>query len=212
MYANFRNHSVAWDWREDKIFENCLVEIPDYVENRWQLIAQRIPGKSAEDVRVHYEVLLFDLGQIHAGMIEPPSYPEQTVSVDCDDRSRLRDSGQISFASSPARSRHLEVDRKKGTPWTEHEHRLFLLGLKKYGKGDWRSISRNLIVTKTPTQVASHAQKYFLRQSDDKKVKKRSSIHDITTTIDSLTVPAQLNYPVPDQAQFQYFPSPYDVS
>jgi len=40
---------------------------------------------------------------------------------------------------------------------------LFLNGLKKYGKGDWRSISRNCVVTRTPSQVASHAQKYFLR-------------------------------------------------
>ncbi|KAL2943135.1 Transcription factor DIVARICATA [Bienertia sinuspersici] len=58
---------------------------------------------------------------------------------------------------------------------------LFLIGLEKYGKGDWRSISRNVVVTRTPTQVASHAQKYYLRQSSGKKERKRSSIHDITT-------------------------------
>ena len=60
-------------------------------------------------------------------------------------------------------------------------NRLFLIGLQKFGKGDWRSISRNVVVTRTPTQVASHAQKYFLRQSSVKKERKRSSIHDITT-------------------------------
>lgn len=175
------------------------------------MIARRIPGKSPEEVMVHYETLLFDVGQIDSGMVDPPSYPDQTVSLGWDDRSRLRDSGQVSFASGPARSRHIEVERKKGTPWTEHEHRLFLVGLKRYGKGDWRSISRNVIITKTPTQVASHAQKYFLRQSDGKKEKKRSSIHDITTAIDSLTVPAQPNLPVPEQANFQYFESLHDA-
>lgn len=56
-----------------------------------------------------------------------------------------------------------------------------MIGLKRYGKGDWRSISRNVVVTRTPTQVASHAQKYFLRQTSGKKERKRSSIHDITT-------------------------------
>lgn len=60
-------------------------------------------------------------------------------------------------------------------------NRLFLIGLEKYGKGDWRSISRNVVVTRTPTQVASHAQKYYLRQNSGKKERKRSSIHDITT-------------------------------
>lgn len=59
--------------------------------------------------------------------------------------------------------------------------RQFLLGLKKYGKGDWRNISRNFVTTRTPTQVASHAQKYFIRQLSGGKDKRRSSIHDITT-------------------------------
>lgn len=44
-------------------------------------------------------------------------------------------------------------DRRKGVPWTEEEHKLFLLGLAKFGKGDWRSIARNFVVSRTPTQV-----------------------------------------------------------
>ncbi|CAK9156343.1 unnamed protein product [Ilex paraguariensis] len=58
---------------------------------------------------------------------------------------------------------------------------LFLLGLDKYGKGDWRSISRNFVVTRTPTQVASHAQKYFIRLNSMNKDRRRTSIHDITS-------------------------------
>lgn len=37
------------------------------------------------------------------------------------------------------------------------------------------------MTTRTPTQVASHAQKYFNRQLTGGKDKRRSSIHDITT-------------------------------
>ena len=37
------------------------------------------------------------------------------------------------------------------------------------------------MVTRTPTQVASHAQKFFLRQNSTNKDRKRSSIHDINT-------------------------------
>ena len=66
-----------------------------------------------------------------------------------------------------------------GTPWTEEEHRMFLLGLQKLGKGDWRGISRNYVNTRTPTQVASHAQKYFIRQSNVSRRKRRSSLFDM---------------------------------
>ncbi|KAF3532244.1 hypothetical protein DY000_02042357 [Brassica cretica] len=63
--------------------------------------------------------------------------------------------------------------RIKGTTWTEEEHRRFLLGLQKLGKGDWRGISRKYVRTRTPTQVASHAQKYFMKQSNV------STLHDM---------------------------------
>eukprot|EP00237_Pycnococcus_provasolii_P011371 CAMPEP_0198711794 /NCGR_PEP_ID=MMETSP1471-20131121/3790_1 /TAXON_ID=41880 /ORGANISM="Pycnococcus provasolii, Strain RCC733" /LENGTH=320 /DNA_ID=CAMNT_0044471669 /DNA_START=59 /DNA_END=1018 /DNA_ORIENTATION=- len=84
------------------------------------------------------------------------------------------------------RARLLALDEKKKTReirpdqaranWTKEEHRQFLLGLEKYGKGDWRSISRNCVVTRTPSQVASHAQKYYLRLSAT--TRKRGSIND----------------------------------
>ncbi|OAY69594.1 Transcription factor MYB1R1, partial [Ananas comosus] len=45
-------------------------------------------------------------------------------------------------------------ERKKGVAWTEEEHRMFLVGLHKLGKGDWRGISRNFVITRTPTQPA----------------------------------------------------------
>ncbi|XP_050120714.1 transcription factor MYB1R1-like [Malus sylvestris] len=74
-----------------------------------------------------------------------------------------------------------ERERKRGVPWTEEEHKLFLLGLQKVGKGDWRGISRNFVKTRTPTQVASHAQKYYLRRSNLNRRRRRSSLFDITT-------------------------------
>ncbi|XP_041999413.1 transcription factor MYB1R1-like [Salvia splendens] len=72
-------------------------------------------------------------------------------------------------------------ERKRGIPWTEDEHKLFLLGLAKVGRGDWRGISRNYVKSRTPTQVASHAQKYFLRRSNSNRRRRRSSLFDITT-------------------------------
>ncbi|KAL6857049.1 hypothetical protein ACP4OV_018431 [Aristida adscensionis] len=72
-----------------------------------------------------------------------------------------------------------KTSTKKSVPWTEEEHRTFLAGLEKLGKGDWRGIAKNFVTTRTPTQVASHAQKYFLRQTNPNKKKRRSSLFDM---------------------------------
>ncbi|XP_075508755.1 transcription factor MYBS3-like [Primulina tabacum] len=82
-------------------------------------------------------------------------------------------------------------ERKRGVPWTEEEHRMFLLGLQKLGKGDWRGIARNYVVSRTSTQVASHAQKYFVRQCNVSRRKRRSSLFDIIAdeSVDTPMVP-----------------------
>ncbi|XP_010267151.1 PREDICTED: transcription factor MYB1R1 isoform X2 [Nelumbo nucifera] len=85
-------------------------------------------------------------------------------------------------------------ERKKGVPWTEEEHRLFLMGLQKLGKGDWRGIARNFVISRTPTQVASHAQKYFIRQSNATRRKRRSSLFDMVPDMES-----ELMEAIPDE-------------
>ncbi|KAK1382718.1 Transcription factor DIVARICATA [Heracleum sosnowskyi] len=180
------NDSVQWSRYDDKLFEKALVMFPEDMPNRWQKIAEQVPGKTVEDVRVHYDALLHDVLEIDSGRVELPNYPD-------DGFLGFEETGanQISFGG---KARHADGDRKKGTPWTEEEHRLFLIGLERYGKGDWRSISRNVVVTRTPTQVASHAQKYYLRQNSMKKERKRSSIHDITTNLPILKMKLVENF------------------
>ncbi|WVY92523.1 hypothetical protein V8G54_031611 [Vigna mungo] len=69
-------------------------------------------------------------------------------------------------------------NKRKRITWTKEEHRRFLEGLDICGKGNWKNISA-YIQTKSASQVASHAQKYFIRQSKSKEQKKRKSIHDM---------------------------------
>ncbi|GLT88730.1 hypothetical protein SLE2022_067420 [Rubroshorea leprosula] len=193
--------SPFWSRSEDKLFEEALVDFPEGYPGRWQKIAERVPGRSPEDVENHYLKLVRDVSDIESGLIDVPDY------ADDDDWAILSnpDSGH-QFPLS--KSKNAETERKKGTPWTAEEHKLFLYGLQKYGKGDWRSISRNVVQTRTPTQVASHAQKFFLRQQSGKKERKRSSIHDITmvdpNTV-SVQVPAEQVW-VPAQPEMQQLP------
>ncbi|XP_039690560.1 transcription factor MYB1R1 [Medicago truncatula] len=89
----------------------------------------------------------------------------------------------IQAESGPEESHPPGRVQRKSIHWTDDEHKLFLKGLKKHGKGRWKDISKEFVVTKTPTQIASHAQKYFIHQNVkdiEKKEKKRKSIHDTT--------------------------------
>ncbi|CAM6025700.1 unnamed protein product [Sphagnum balticum] len=196
------NHSGAWTRQEDLVFENALAIHEDEAPNRWENVAALIPGRDVAAVKRHYEILREDIGSIDAGRIPIPSYctlSSSSPSVSDDLGTKLGHSAGFhegpphSMQASPGvlgspsgvrgvtTSKSADQERRKGIPWTEEEHRLFLIGLTKFGKGDWRSISRNFVISRTPTQVASHAQKYFIRLNSINKDKRRSSIHDITS-------------------------------
>ena len=59
------------------------------------------------------------------------------------------------------RTRRDENPKKRGEKWSVEEHELFLTGVRACGRGQWRQISKNFVKTRTPVQVASHAQKHF---------------------------------------------------
>ncbi|KAF6147654.1 hypothetical protein GIB67_028086, partial [Kingdonia uniflora] len=96
--------------------------------------------------------------------------------------------GARSYASSVNR---LHVRSKRGIPWSKKEHRTFLEGLGRLGKGDWKGISKIFVLTRTPTQIASHVQKFFLRQATLNKKKRRSSLFDLAARTQISNVPVK---------------------
>ncbi|XP_010498308.1 PREDICTED: transcription factor MYB1R1 [Camelina sativa] len=106
---------------------------------------------------------------------EDKNEADATTVILADGYASANDAVHISSSSGGNR------ERKRGVPWTENEHKRFLIGLQKVGKGDWKGISRNFVKSRTPTQVASHAQKYFLRRTNLNRRRRRSSLFDITT-------------------------------
>lgn len=65
--------------------------------------------------------------------------------------------------------------------WKQSEHDQFLIGLRVHGKGKWAKISKDFVPTRTPTQVASHAQKYFARMAS--MGRRRKSIFDAKSVL-----------------------------
>ncbi|KAI4331568.1 hypothetical protein MLD38_029745 [Melastoma candidum] len=175
---------TKWTVEENKQFENALAVFDKDTPDRWLKVAAMIPGKTVGDVIKQYRDLEEDVSDIEAGLIPIKRHGNSCFTLEWIEEDQGYDGFKQLFNGCGKRgmsTRSSEHERKKGVPWTEDEHRLFLMGLKKYGKGDWRSISRHFVTSRTPTQVASHAQKYFLRQHNGGKDKRRSSIHDITT-------------------------------
>ncbi|KAG9456760.1 hypothetical protein H6P81_001268 [Aristolochia fimbriata] len=170
-----------WNRESEKAFENAIAtHLAKHSKPNWEEIASAVPGKTIEEVKRHYDILVEDVEAIEAGRVPIPGY----ISDDAGSGEKKGNSGfGGGFESNSAGkgSSKAEQERRKGIPWTEEEHRLFLLGLEKFGKGDWRSISRNFVISRTPTQVASHAQKYFIRLNSMNRDRRRSSIHDITS-------------------------------
>ncbi|KAL5726050.1 hypothetical protein ACHQM5_009121 [Ranunculus cassubicifolius] len=185
-----------WTREEDKAFEKAIaMHWKEDLKDQWEKIASFVPSKSMAEVKRHYELLLEDVNAIETGLVPLPNYMgDESTSKE---NHEMKEDNKMNYnygngfygvsggggsgrqgGKGGSRS---EQERRKGIPWTEEEHRLFLLGLDKFGKGDWRSISRNFVISRTPTQVASHAQKYFIRLSSMNRDRRRSSIHDITS-------------------------------
>ncbi|CAL0334874.1 unnamed protein product [Lupinus luteus] len=198
------SHNTEWTREENKNFESALAIYDKDTPDRWLKVAATIPGKTVFDVIKQYRELEEDVSEIEEGHVPVPGYLESSFMLEMVENNSY-DACRKRAATTMKGSDH---ERKKGVPWTEEEHKRFLMGLLKYGKGDWRNISRNFVFTKTPTQVASHAQKYYIRQnlSVGKENKRRPSIHDIT--IVNLAETTSLDKDIPLVFIDSHLPSP----
>lgn len=122
----------VWTREQDIAFEHALVKYPDEdSKDRWEKIAAEVSGKSEEEIKNHYELLLEDLDRIESGVVPLPVY---SSSLD-DSESHAGNGGTSKKGGNQntSESNHVgkgsksDQERRKGIAWTEDEHRLVIL-------------------------------------------------------------------------------------
>lgn len=121
-----------WTREENKLFENALARVEGNNPDRWQRVAEAIPGKTAWEVMAHYRDLEADVTQIEAGYFPfSGTFAFSAFTLDWgSDLHKYHDhnhQNQTPYFSGggkrlPAKSAS-DQERKKGVPWTQEEHR-----------------------------------------------------------------------------------------
>ncbi|XP_023002562.1 protein RADIALIS-like 4 [Cucurbita maxima] len=82
--------SSTWTPKQNKKFEDALAFYPEDTPDRWQKVARAVGGKTAEEVKRHYDILVHDLMHIESGKVPLPKYkPITSNSIVCGDEQRL---------------------------------------------------------------------------------------------------------------------------
>lgn len=129
MTVDEKGKNSIWSREQDKAFENALATCPEDASDRWEKIAAGVPGKTLEEIKDHFELLVDDVNQIESGFIPLPSYsfsshvsPSHAIEEGTGKKGDHHglDNNESRLGSKPPR---LDQERRKGTAWTEDEHR-----------------------------------------------------------------------------------------
>lgn len=122
--------SSLWSREQDKAFENALAIYPEDSLDRWDKIAADVEGKTLEEIKQHYELLVDDISQIEAGCVPLPCYNSSSEgsTSHASDEGNSKKGGHTGHYSSESnhgsKASRADQERRKGIAWTEDEHRL----------------------------------------------------------------------------------------
>ncbi|KAM7521140.1 hypothetical protein LguiB_020102 [Lonicera macranthoides] len=69
-----RSSGSSWTARQNKQFEEALAIYDKDTPDRWHNVARAVGGKSVEEVKRHYEILVKDIMQIESDQVPLPNY------------------------------------------------------------------------------------------------------------------------------------------
>ncbi|XP_038905673.1 protein RADIALIS-like 3 [Benincasa hispida] len=70
-----------WTAKQNKVFENALAIYDKDTPERWHNLARAVGGKTAEEVKRHYERLVEDVNKIETGQVPFPNYRRSGPAV-----------------------------------------------------------------------------------------------------------------------------------
>lgn len=121
--------SSLWTREQDKAFENALATYPEEDSDQWEKIAADVPGKTLEEIKHHYELLVEDINLIESGCVALPNYSSSSegTTSHAGDEGTGRKGGPLGHHNSESthgnKTSRSDQERRKGIAWTEDEHR-----------------------------------------------------------------------------------------
>nr|QSD99579.1 MYB family transcription factor [Melilotus albus] len=80
MASSSMSASGSWSVKENKAFERALAVYDKDTPDRWYNVAHAVGGKTPEEVKKHYELLVEDIKHIESGKVPFPNYKKISVS------------------------------------------------------------------------------------------------------------------------------------
>lgn len=111
-----------WSRDQDKAFENGLATYSEDDPDRWDKIAGDVAGKSVDEIKRHYDLLIDDVAQIESGRVPIPSYSNDNENDDSSPEASEDGKKKASHLNTESKARS-DQERRKGIAWTEDEHR-----------------------------------------------------------------------------------------
>ncbi|XP_071716657.1 protein RADIALIS-like 1 [Rutidosis leptorrhynchoides] len=66
--------SGSWTAKQNKAFEKALAVFDRDTPDRWHNVAKAVGGKTAQEVKQHYDELVEDVKHIESGRVPYPNY------------------------------------------------------------------------------------------------------------------------------------------
>ena len=146
--ANNEVSGETWSPEDIATFEQGLAAFDESLPDRGGKLQQLLPHKSQEEIMKRYQKLLMHITSIEAGAV--PIYRNNEFYI------RWKENIALNVVD-------ISPHDTEGIPWCEEEHRLFLVGVAKFGREDFDHISQHYVVTRSADQVSTFAFKYFAR-------------------------------------------------